>query len=82
MKTLLSMLALFMPLSASATGIPVPDVAGGYDGYGGMDHHNFLMTCITIGLFSIVSLAFVAYAERKGWPKGTRWVKALLTPRG
>ena len=33
-----------------------------------------------IGAFSVVSGAFVAYAEQKGWPVGTGWIKALLTP--
>lgn len=44
------------------------------------DPQTYWVLWAAIVAFSVVSVAFVAYAERKGWPVGTRWVKALLTP--
>ncbi|WP_181264364.1 hypothetical protein [Pseudomonas aeruginosa] len=34
----------------------------------------------SIGVFSAVTVAAVFLAERAGWPRGTAWLRDLLTP--
>jgi len=44
------------------------------------DPAGFWLLWVGIGVFGVASCAAIYLAERAGWPKGTAWLRDLLTP--